>query len=195
MAITVKEFTGKIGVGYWTPRGDVTRVESQADRVVIQIQDLMGKSIQFTVPVEDYDRDMETELAPINVDPKWNVRLSSFWLLNRKIYEVNDRDVSLEDVKALLNLKSNQRRLQLEKAHALQAMVDGFDEKRKRAVIPQSIRLEVWQRDGGRCVDCSSQENLEFDHVIPHSMGGADTARNLQLLCEKCNRRKGASLG
>lgn len=54
--------------------------------------------------------------------------------------------------------------------------------------------MAVWQRDGGRCVDCASQQDLEYDHVIPLAMGGSNTDRN-QLLCEVCNRRKGASLG
>ncbi|MCX6039480.1 MAG: HNH endonuclease [Chloroflexi bacterium] len=37
---------------------------------------------------------------------------------------------------------------------------------------------------------CGSQENLGFDHIIPISKGGKNTARNIQLFCEKCNRSK-----
>jgi len=59
-----------------------------------------------------------------------------------------------------------------------------------RPIIPEAVRHEVWRRDGGRCVHCGSQENLEFDHIIPISKGGANTARNIQLLCEACNRKK-----
>ena len=44
------------------------------------------------------------------------------------------------------------------------------------------------------CADFGSQENLEFDHIIPFSKGGSNTARNLELRCETCNRRKGATI-
>ena len=64
----------------------------------------------------------------------------------------------------------------------------------RRESIPEHVRHEVWRRDEGRCVDCGSQELLEFDHIIPVSAGGANTARNLQLRCEPCNRRKGARI-
>ncbi|MBF0103144.1 MAG: HNH endonuclease, partial [Desulfobacterales bacterium] len=37
---------------------------------------------------------------------------------------------------------------------------------------------------------CGSRENLEYDHIIPVSKGGSNTARNIELLCEKCNREK-----
>jgi len=63
-----------------------------------------------------------------------------------------------------------------------------------REAIPDDVKALVWQRDGGRCVKCESNENLEFDHIIPVSMGGANSARNLQLLCQTCNRQKGGNL-
>ena len=63
-----------------------------------------------------------------------------------------------------------------------------------REPIPDSVRLFVWQRDKGQCVKCSSRERLEFDHIIPVVQGGSSTERNVQLLCEACNRSKGATI-
>jgi len=67
--------------------------------------------------------------------------------------------------------------------------------EKKRKPISQSVKDKVWRRDEGKCVSCGSNENLEFDHIIPHSKGGADTYRNLQLLCEPCNRKKSDKIG
>ncbi|HUO05248.1 MAG TPA: HNH endonuclease signature motif containing protein [Candidatus Binataceae bacterium] len=63
-----------------------------------------------------------------------------------------------------------------------------------REPIPESVRLFVWQRDQGQCVKCGSRERLEFDHIIPIASGGGNTERNVQLLCERCNRSKGATI-
>jgi hypothetical protein len=60
--------------------------------------------------------------------------------------------------------------------------------------IPQHVKQAVWQRDQGRCVQCSSADYLEFDHVIPFSKGGASSVNNVQLLCRKCNLSKGDRL-
>jgi 5-methylcytosine-specific restriction endonuclease McrA len=63
-----------------------------------------------------------------------------------------------------------------------------------REPIAEAVRLFVWQRDSGKCVKCGSRERLEFDHIIPVTAGGSNTERNVQLLCESCNRSKGATV-
>jgi 5-methylcytosine-specific restriction endonuclease McrA len=67
-------------------------------------------------------------------------------------------------------------------------------ERTPREPIPEAIRLFVWQCDKGQCVKCGSPERSEFDHIIPIAEGGSSTERNLQLLCESCNRAKGATI-
>ena len=67
-------------------------------------------------------------------------------------------------------------------------------EQTRRSPIPEAIRSEVWRRDGGCCVHCGSKENLQFDHIIPISRGGATSVKNLQLLCRQCNLAKGTSI-
>jgi hypothetical protein len=69
------------------------------------------------------------------------------------------------------------------------------DKIKKRETIPARLRDKIWNRDDGKCVECGTKENLEFDHIIPFSKGGATTYRNLQLLCEPCNRKKRAKIG
>ncbi len=72
-----------------------------------------------------------------------------------------------------------------------------FSEKPRSAtldhdrVIPTHVKLEVWKRDKGRCVQCGSSENLHFDHIIPYSLGGSSkSSTNIQLLCAKHNIEK-----
>lgn len=57
--------------------------------------------------------------------------------------------------------------------------------------IPHDVKNAVWQRDGGKCVECAATDYLEFDHIIPYSKGGANTVNNVQLLCRRCNLAKG----
>jgi hypothetical protein len=63
-----------------------------------------------------------------------------------------------------------------------------------KRLIPQEVKDLVWKRDNGKCVICGSNEKLEFDHIIPIAKGGSNTYRNIQLLCETCNRKKSDNL-
>lgn len=67
--------------------------------------------------------------------------------------------------------------------------VEGYSSSSTRH-IPHEVKSEVWARDGGRCTLCSENQYLEFDHIIPHSKGGANSVGNIQLLCRKCNLNK-----
>lgn len=67
--------------------------------------------------------------------------------------------------------------------------------KKRSRTIPKSVRREVWRRDDGKCTLCGSNEDIEYDHIIPHAKGGSNTERNIQLLCESCNRKKSDKIG
>lgn len=65
----------------------------------------------------------------------------------------------------------------------------------RRRVIPTSVKLAVWQRDGGKCVVCGATDELHFDHDLPYSKGGTSiTEDNVQLMCARHNLEKGAKI-
>lgn len=62
-------------------------------------------------------------------------------------------------------------------------------------IIPTSVKLEVWARDGGKCVTCGATNELHFDHILPFSKGGTSLkSENVQLLCARHNLSKSAKI-
>jgi hypothetical protein len=111
-----------------------------------------------------------------------------WWFRGRFWWE--DDGLAEADVTALVLDRERRLERRLERARA---MVGG-GVAAVRPGIPLEVKRAVWERCGGRCVECGRDSLLEFDHVIPLAMGGSDGERNLQLLCAECNRSKGASL-
>lgn len=64
--------------------------------------------------------------------------------------------------------------------------------KTNKKVMSFALRMKVFERDDFTCRRCGVRKDLQADHVIPESAGGATTLGNLQTLCGGCNRRKGA---
>lgn len=68
----------------------------------------------------------------------------------------------------------------------------------QRALMTSKLRQQIKERDGYACRCCGvsvAQEPhllLEIDHIVPVSKGGLTTEDNLQTLCWRCNRSKGA---
>lgn len=71
------------------------------------------------------------------------------------------------------------------------------NKRKSREPIGLALRYAILKRDKFKCVKCGSSGSdvvLEVDHIIPVSMGGATTKKNLQTLCFACNRGKRDSL-
>jgi hypothetical protein len=103
-----------------------------------------------------------------------------------------------EDTKIRERILERERKKQKEKEIYNQLLDEGLiyaDEANKRPPIPRDVVDAVWRRDKGQCVYCGSKENLQLDHIIPFSKGGATTFENLQLLCQKCNLKKSNHIG
>jgi len=112
-----------------------------------------------------------------------------FWLYQNLFYRA-PLDLDSEEILLLIKEQELKKTKKLEKLRKLTEVSDQLDKASSRERIPEEVQMFVWRRDEGKCVKCGSQENLEYDHVIPVSRGGANTARNIQLLCEPCNRGK-----
>jgi hypothetical protein len=56
--------------------------------------------------------------------------------------------------------------------------------------IPEDVKRLVYERDRGRCLACGSDELIQYDRVVPWSMGGGNEPQNIRLLCAGCNRRQ-----
>jgi len=56
-------------------------------------------------------------------------------------------------------------------------------------VLTAKELFDVYHSQGKYCLCCGS-DKIYFDHVVPLSVGGTNTANNLQLLCSRCNNRK-----
>ena len=62
---------------------------------------------------------------------------------------------------------------------------------RRTRSIPQDVKIAVAVRDQGLCQHCGTSAGpMQYDHVIPYSMGGDNSAENIQLLCQRCNAAK-----
>jgi hypothetical protein len=139
----------------------------------------------------------ESLTLPVCVKVWTNARAkfpNSLWLYQGFAYKA-PLDLSPDDVLVLIKAWHLARERRLVR---LKRTVDLFTlptQAEQRSSIPVPVQREVWNRDGGRCVQCGGNVELEYDHIVPLSKGGSNTAKNIQLLCAQCNRAKGSEIG
>lgn len=76
----------------------------------------------------------------------------------------------------------------------LGALLFALTSKRKR-YNPKTRFRQLMKAEGGLvCLYCGSTDNLTTDHIIPKSKGGSNRSENFQILCARCNKKKGNRL-
>jgi len=94
----------------------------------------------------------------------------------------------------LVLLHARDKRRSRQTHHATPTTQPAYKPSRPPMPASVSVKRTVWTRDGGRCVQCGTNQKIRFDHVIPYSKGGADSVANLQVRCQRCTLRKDARL-
>jgi hypothetical protein len=136
----------------------------------------------------NYAEQIKSQKA-IEPEKKVHKTLGDMWYYKGNIYKIDGTYTDEQSRLLILEEEDKQRRL-FEKLNLKFNNSSNEDSSYSRPRIPENVRVEVWRRDGGKCARCGSREKLEYDHIVPISKGGSNTARNIELLCEKCNRSK-----
>lgn len=126
---------------------------------------------------EEYIHDFERKIAQKHEQEEQQNREWEKWRVAQKIKEREQR----------YKLEKEVRQELIERGEIMPSA--------GRAHIPRDIVDAVYARDKGKCAWCGSTTNLQIDHIIPHSKGGADTLENLQILCQRCNLEKSNKIG
>ena len=89
------------------------------------------------------------------------------------------------------------KRHEVYKRRFLRDVQDLMPEDPRRA-FTRNERIVIWRRDNGTCQEQGCGKSIAFnemeaDHIIPHSRGGQTIVGNGQSLCRPCNASKGAT--
>lgn len=73
--------------------------------------------------------------------------------------------------------------------------LDDYYAKNQRSLMTKELKQQIKIRDKYTCQCCGKympdEVGLHIDHIIPVSKGGKSIPSNLQVLCDKCNLKKG----
>jgi hypothetical protein len=137
---------------------------------------------------------LEKMLSNSDLYPTCFVRADerSYWKYQGKWW-VDNEGLGADDVLALITSRQKRSDQTLRRAHSLASMAIEPTQT-PRGHLSAELKQYVWAKYGGACSSCGSNVELQFDHIIPVSLGGATSEENLQILCGPCNRSKGASI-
>jgi len=73
-----------------------------------------------------------------------------------------------------------------------------YHSKNQRKLMTKDLRLQIMNRDNYTCQSCGKympdEVGLHIDHIVSIKNGGKSVESNLQVLCDKCNLKKGSKM-
>ena len=168
---------------------DISRLEEAVANVNEREADIIGRIAPPKFILKRYSDEfwslIGAELSPIEVPyPHYKFQYTSAGGNSGQTYSINLDTPTLDAISETLVEK-----IRWAKSAAGQ-----------RALMTAKLRNWIKERDGHACMKCGisvAEEPhllLEIDHIIPVSKGGLSEPSNLQTLCWRCNRTKGAKL-
>ena len=140
---------------------------------------------------EDYDRGSHLQVTDPVLLGTYSDR--HFYWYRDQFFWTNNDDYDSQDIKARLFARDRQKQRELDHCPCTHGC-GGLACRPEARTDPEGRQHAVFQRDEGKCIECGSDFDIQYDHIIPFSMGGANTIENLQLLCARCNQQKGGRL-
>jgi hypothetical protein len=108
------------------------------------------------------------------------------YLFGPVVWELKPAEISQSEKGIVLlfeqTIENQQRGLQRLRQDSRGALTGNAGE-----FIPETVRVFVWRRDGGKCVKCGSRQALEFQRLVPNARGNAPDC--FRLLCGRCAQK------
>ena len=147
-----------------------------------------GRGVTYQVPRRAFEHSARTGEPACIADEAGR----ALWMVGEDFYW-DTEGLGADDIELLVWDRERRGEAKLERLRKLRVRTEDLETSRRER-IPDDVRVFVWERDGGRCVRCGAQEDLQFDHIIPVAKGGASSIENVQVLCGDCNRLKGDAI-
>jgi hypothetical protein len=115
-------------------------------------------------------------------------RRAWWWYLNRSWW-VNGSVRRSKVAEAVLR-RDLQQMLAADALTRARVAILGETEGEDALPVPDALHLSVWSRHRGRCVDCGSDERVNFDKILATSERRTATPLNFELRCQTCRDRR-----
>jgi hypothetical protein len=101
--------------------------------------------------------------------------------------------VEYEIIESLRKYKEKIKDVMIDGVKIKHAQVNNPRKQKKMLInkrtIPADVKGAAFEKSEGRCSNCQTMKNLEYDHRIPFALGGKSDKENIRLLCKNCNLR------